>query len=336
MSEIPLVSVVMPLYNKRPYVKRATESVRCQTFTDWELIIVDDGSTDGSAGEIPRDDSRLRLLSQENKGPGAARNAGLSQARGKYVSFLDADDEWLPSFLEAGISPLEDKTADNTVVFTGFYYYPGMRRYAVGVGEAFSGAIEITPETDVRLVQQICSHWTCAAIIKAEVVRKRGGFFDRYKCLFGEDGFLFIKLAFNERICIIPEPHAIYHTEASDLYGGGSIGKCFPVPPYLEDPREILNACPTAKLTVLRKMLAQRALQKAETLAKLGRGREAKVLLNRFTGNEYPSARGIFKVRVFAALAPVLPAAGWVWRNTKAIINPKKAQGRTFGRAVEK
>jgi glycosyltransferase involved in cell wall biosynthesis len=70
----------MPLYNKRDYVRRAIDSVVNQTFTEWELVIVDDGSTDGSASKIPGDDPRLRLYRQTNAGPAAARNRGISMA----------------------------------------------------------------------------------------------------------------------------------------------------------------------------------------------------------------------------------------------------------------
>lgn len=100
MGSSPLVSIVMPLYNKRPYVKRAIDSIQRQTFSDWELIIVDDGSTDGSVSEIPRNDTRIRLFHQENKGPGAARNVGTGMALGEFVTFIDADDYYYPHKLE--------------------------------------------------------------------------------------------------------------------------------------------------------------------------------------------------------------------------------------------
>ena len=99
----------MPLYNKRPYVKRAIDSIQQQTFSDWELIIVDDGSTDGSSSEIPRHDSRIRLFHQENKGPGAARNVGISMALGEFVTFLDADDYYYPEKLEQEMDILHKK-----------------------------------------------------------------------------------------------------------------------------------------------------------------------------------------------------------------------------------
>ena len=109
MHNSPLVSVIMPLYNKRPYVKRAVHSVLRQTFPDWELIVVDDGSTDGSSTEIPRDEPRIRLFRQTNAGPGAARNHGISIARGEYVTFIDADDYYYVDKLEQEVKYLHEQ-----------------------------------------------------------------------------------------------------------------------------------------------------------------------------------------------------------------------------------
>ena len=97
----PAISVVVPLYNKGPYIARALNSVFIQTFQDFEVIVVDDGSTDGGA-EVVRefDDSRIQLIQQENQGVSAARNRGIEVAGAELVAFLDADDEWLPKHLE--------------------------------------------------------------------------------------------------------------------------------------------------------------------------------------------------------------------------------------------
>lgn len=112
-TQTPLVSIIMPLYNKRPFVKRAVDSVLSQNFPDWELIVVDDGSTDGSSSEIPRDEPRIRLFRQTNAGPGAARNHGISIARGEYVTFIDADDYYYPQKLEQEMKFLHgEKLAD--------------------------------------------------------------------------------------------------------------------------------------------------------------------------------------------------------------------------------
>ncbi len=101
MSEVPAVSVVIPLYNKGPYIARALNSVLAQTFQDFEVIVVDDGSTDDGA-EVVRgfDDPRIRLIQQENQGVSAARNRGIEAARAEMIAFLDADDEWMAEFLE--------------------------------------------------------------------------------------------------------------------------------------------------------------------------------------------------------------------------------------------
>jgi len=101
MTTHPFVSVIMPLYNKRPYVGRAIDSVRKQTFTDWELIIVDDGSTDGSPTEIPQDDPRIRFFQQANAGPAAARNHGIRKALGEMTLLHKGKmAEWMVSAFE--------------------------------------------------------------------------------------------------------------------------------------------------------------------------------------------------------------------------------------------
>src|SRR5262247_3087108 len=104
---MPLVSVIMPTFNRADTIRRAIRSVQAQTFTDWELIVVDDGSTDNTVALIEGLDTRLKLIRQENHGTAGARNAGLSASAGSYIAFLDSDDEWLPHHLELCVSFLE-------------------------------------------------------------------------------------------------------------------------------------------------------------------------------------------------------------------------------------
>ncbi len=101
MTDAPRFTVVMAAFNAAATVRSAIESVLAQTNSDLELIVVDDGSTDGTAEAVARvGDPRVRYTSQPNRGPAAARNTGIAQARGAYVAFLDSDDLLLPSYLE--------------------------------------------------------------------------------------------------------------------------------------------------------------------------------------------------------------------------------------------
>lgn len=96
----PVISVVIPLYNKQREVAAAVRSVLAQTFRPAEIIVVDDGSTDGSAEAVHAIASPLvRLVAQPNAGVSAARNRGIEESTGEYIAFLDADDEWKPDFL---------------------------------------------------------------------------------------------------------------------------------------------------------------------------------------------------------------------------------------------
>src|ERR1700730_10120521 len=105
----PLVSVIIPAYNASNTIVRALDSVFAQTFVDFEVVVVNDGSPDTELLEralLPYM-SRVRYLKQENKGPGGARTSGILQMRGKYAAFLDADDMWLPTHLSSQIGMLQ-------------------------------------------------------------------------------------------------------------------------------------------------------------------------------------------------------------------------------------
>lgn len=99
-----LVSVIVPTYNRRETIQAAIASVQRQTFTDWELIVVDDGSTDDTAALIEGSDPRLVLIRQKNQGVNGARNTAMLRARGQYIAFLDSDDELLPHHLELSVA----------------------------------------------------------------------------------------------------------------------------------------------------------------------------------------------------------------------------------------
>ena len=114
---MPAVSVIIPTYNRAVLVQQAVESVLKQTFRDYELIVVDDGSTDGTDRALERFGGRLRYVYQTNRGPSAARNRGVHEAQGAFIAFLDSDDLWVPQKLARQLTALRDR-ADRLVCYT--------------------------------------------------------------------------------------------------------------------------------------------------------------------------------------------------------------------------
>ena len=127
-----LVSVIVPVYNVENYLRQCLNSITGQTLKNIEIICVDDSSTDGSKRileEYAKKDERVKIITQPNKGAGAARNNGLSVAKGKYLSFLDSDDFFEPDMLEHAYNKAEEDCAD-FVVFKSDQYYTDENRYA--------------------------------------------------------------------------------------------------------------------------------------------------------------------------------------------------------------
>jgi len=138
---MPKVSVVIPTYNRAGLLKRAVQSVLNQTYQDFELIVVDDGSTDNTE-EVVRsfnDNKVIYIKHERNKGAPAAWNTGIRAARGEYVAFQDSDDEWLPEKLEKQIKAFKTASTEIGLVYTGFWRIEGDKR-------TFSPSPNITPK----------------------------------------------------------------------------------------------------------------------------------------------------------------------------------------------
>jgi glycosyltransferase involved in cell wall biosynthesis len=123
----PTVSVIIPTYNRAHLIGRAIQSVLKQTYQDFEVIVVDDGSIDNTEEVVKKiQENRVYYYKHDkNKGGSAARNTGISLAKGEYIAFQDSDDEWLPEKLEKQIGVFNNQTKNVGVVYTGFYRIEG-------------------------------------------------------------------------------------------------------------------------------------------------------------------------------------------------------------------
>ena len=131
MNKTPTVSVIIPTYNRAHLVGKAIQSVLNQTYKDFEIIVVDDGSTDNTNEEIAKsfNDPRIRYICHEQKrGGSAARNTGIKAAHGEYIAFLDSDDEWLTEKLERQIGFFEQSADNIGLVYCGYQYVSARTR----------------------------------------------------------------------------------------------------------------------------------------------------------------------------------------------------------------
>lgn len=208
-------SVVIPLYNKGPYIKRAINSVLNQTIQDFEIIVVNDGSTDNGQ-EIVEGirDPRIRLINQPNQGVSIARNRGIEESRYPYIAFLDADDEWKPDFL-AHIQMLYNNFPDCGAYATSYeiidpkniVLYPNL------------GSIPPEPWIGIipnlfQLMQRNSPFCASSIAIPRNVLLLLNGFPEGIQQ--GEDRILWTRLGIKYSIAFSPSPQAIYHREATN------------------------------------------------------------------------------------------------------------------------
>jgi len=201
-------TVVIPVRNRRKQIGRAVESVLAQSFLDFELIVVDDGSTDGTAHEVSRrSDPRLRVTSLPPSGPGAARNVGLAQARSSWTAFLDSDDEWHKSFLEKTLA-VARACPEVGAVFSNIFS-AGKGRPLLVFPSSEAGVL------DNYLAFAVANEgrgMTCSStLVSTAALRRAGGFPEDVKR--SEDIDAWLRLAISSKIGAVPEVLAIYHDE---------------------------------------------------------------------------------------------------------------------------
>lgn len=207
----PTISIIMPCYNGAKHVERSILSVQAQTRRDWELIVVDDGSTDGSwplLAALSATDTRIELLRQQNAGAAAARNRGLRAARGRFIAFLDADDTWDPRFLELMSAALDDNP-DAGIAYCGWQNVglPG------GQGLPFIPPDYETPAKLEALLEG-CRWPIHGALTRAPLIRGCDGFDETLSSCMDYD--LWLRLGTEQRLQRIPAVLAYYHHHDGD------------------------------------------------------------------------------------------------------------------------
>ena len=196
---MPTVSVIIPFYNRVRWLREAVESVFAQTYQDFEVILVDDGSSESLDELAELKDERVRYVRQENKGPAAARNIGLDLARGRYIAFLDADDVFLPMKLEKQVFCMEEN-ADIMLSHTSYERISSGGKYIEDVRAGrFSG--RVYPNIYIG-----CPIHTSNVMIRSEAVAKDLRFEEDVRI--GEDVILWAEIARKSLILGIDEPLA--------------------------------------------------------------------------------------------------------------------------------
>lgn len=210
-------SVIIPLYNKGPYVTKAIKSVIGQTFHDYELIVVDDGSIDESydnARSVLESSSiQYRLIHQDNAGVSIARNNGVAVSSGEYFCFLDADDWWDYAFLER-INALIIEYPDAGIYGTNYYYVKNGRQ-SVCVKGVDTGYIDYCRVYADSLIMPLTS---ISVAIPKPIFNEMGGFRSQLKL--GEDFDLWIKIALKYKVAFLNEPLAFYFQDSNPSWRG--------------------------------------------------------------------------------------------------------------------
>jgi len=191
--QAPEVSVIMPAYNAEVFIEQSIESVIAQTYSNWELLIVDDGSTDNTKMNVEKfcaKDSRIKYYYQSNGKAGKARNLAMKHAIGKYVAFLDSDDIWFPQKVELQLKQLEEKNAD--LVFSDGVVFKENLTDAVAYKNAGKGYF--IGEAGVKILLEQNNIPLLTVLAKKEIIDAVNGFTENPKIPRAEDYHLWLKL----------------------------------------------------------------------------------------------------------------------------------------------
>ncbi len=208
MATASNISVIIPLYNKVAEIELTLRSVLSQSLSPREIIIVDDGSTDGSAEVVERLASPLvRLIRQQNMGVSAARNRAMQEATGEWVALLDGDDMWCPDYL-ATVATMIERWPGCGAYGTGFFIDDGERMVEAAYCQS-EGIVDFFKESMTRYVLI-----PSATTLRRELALQLGGFPEGMRM--GEDQFLWTKIARVADVAFMPRPKIIYSRAATN------------------------------------------------------------------------------------------------------------------------
>ena len=194
---MPQVSVIIPTYNRAPLVEEAIRSALAQDFKDFELVVVDDGSTDGTRQTLKRYADSIAILHQENRGVSSARNAGIKHSQGAYISFLDSDDLWLPGKLSTQVSFFETHPQALICQTEEIWLRKGVRVNPRKVHKKYSGEI-------FEHCLSLCRVSPSSAMIRRTLFDEVGLFDEDLPAC--EDYDLWLRVACRHPIYLIDEP----------------------------------------------------------------------------------------------------------------------------------
>ena len=211
-----MISVVIPLYNKEQSVNATLDSVLAQTFHDFEVVVVDDGSTDESANVVRgflQKDNRIRLVEKENGGVCSARNQGIKESRGEYIAFLDADDNWDKDYLTEQVRMIRDfpEAAMWGINFAELSNGKLVRTLATGLSEGYRGYVENYFQMKGRVSDLFCSS---SVVIRKEVFEKVGGFDERIK--YAEDNDMWFRIIATNKVAFYDRYMVYYMYDAEN------------------------------------------------------------------------------------------------------------------------
>lgn len=182
-----MISIIVPVYNAVLYIEECIKSILCQSYNDYELILIDDGSTDGSGlicDEYAETDSRIKVIHQSNAGVSAARNTGINASHGEYISFVDADDWIDPQLINILVNRAQETGAD--IITSGIIWWHNSEKFMQEPLED-KYILDFSNESDLLyIVNQKLITSPCAKLYSNELIRDKGLVFDK-NLSYGED-----------------------------------------------------------------------------------------------------------------------------------------------------